>query len=299
MTQIADVLHIRRAARHRRARRHEEVRSGLPALQHHALEAYFFPLVAIRIILKIHEEDSIVHIINIDNILIQIIGNRILKDIHRLSVHVQELHITARIHYLKAPAEIGEWHIPLAAIEQHHIRLPAHLREQGLHVGLIDLECRCIHCHDLLHNAPSPGKPHLPELVHAPQRVEFDNHTLRAVFSLKRPKVLIAELLLFIDRLDHCIVLQQFLFIVFLFPFLCIDQKGRPVDLEIILGNRKIQERCLSTFQKSRDQINRDFDFILIHSFSFLYYMYVSQISICFRISISAARSGCNHILSV
>ena len=224
-------------------------------------------LVTLRVVAHIDIPDSVIGIVDLDHIGIGIKRHLILKNVVNFAFFILKQNVARLVDYFDAAAEGWKRIFRTAAVEHDHIGIFCHLHEDGFHVLHIDLEAACVDGHDLLYDAPTARQFHFFEFFYAPERVVFENDSLRAVFAVQFFQVIQGKLLWSFYDFQDGVVFEQFFFVVLYFTFFGCDQKGRSVDLEIVLCYGKIDKRGFSTLQKSCYEINRNFYFVFFVHF--------------------------------
>ena len=226
-----------------------------------------FALVALRVVAHVDIPDSVIGIVDFDHIGIGIKRHLILKNVVNFAFFILKQNVACLIDYFDAAAECRKWIFRTTAVEHNHIRIFCHLHENRFHILHINLEAACVDGHDLLYDAPTARQFHFFEFFYAPERVVFENDSLRAVFAVQFFQVIQGKLLRSFYDFQYCIVFEQFFFVILYLTLFGCDQKGRPVNLEIFLCYGKIDKRGFSTLQKSCYEINRNFYFVFFVHF--------------------------------
>ncbi len=199
--------------------------------------------------------DSVSLIVQVDNGLVQVIGQVLLKDLVNLSFGIFEDDIRIGIYCLDISL-VGIQLLPdrVAAVEDNHLRLADHLSQKGTHIGVIHGKRRTVNCGNLLFYVPVPGKLCIFVIPHT---VILYNDTFRLVALLQSRQICRIEILFPLNQLHLRAAFFQKCGIVFVFPFLAEDQQSLAPDLKIVLGQSKADKFRLPALQKTVNHIYR------------------------------------------
>ena len=144
-----------------------------------------FALVALRVVAHVDIPDSVIGIVDFDHIGIGIERHLILKNVVNFAFFILKQNVARLVDYFDAAAEGWKRIFRTAAVEHDHIGIFCHLHENRFHILHINLEAACIDRHNLLYNAPAARQLHFFEFFYAPERIVFQNNTLRAIFTVQ------------------------------------------------------------------------------------------------------------------
>ena len=191
---------------------------------------------------RINKPDAIIFIHDLNDISIYIKRHFICKNIFNFSFFIFKDNLCRLIYNFYTSAERCQRHIHITTVKQYQIGISHHLHKKRFHIIHINLECTCIHSHDLLHNTPALRQLHFFQFAHLPHAIVFHNHTTRMIERIISYKTLQSQFFRTVQNLYRSIAFFQSLFVQFYFPFFTKNQKSRLINLKIILIQRKIQK---------------------------------------------------------
>ena len=199
----------------------------------------------------IYKPDTIIFRQDVNDRCIHIEWHLILENISHLAFFIFKDDFCSLVRNLDPTTVSRQRIVFFAAIENNHVSIFYHVHKNGFHVCHIHLESAGIYAGDLLFYAPSFRKLHFFEIAYQPHSIIFDDNTFRLMKDTHCYQSLSSEFFFTFDDLYNCIIFFECSLIVFFFSFFAEDQKGLPINVEIILLESKIQERSLSTFKET------------------------------------------------